>query len=103
MLFAVGAAGYAVTHAKKIQQAVKELVRNKEISENDANTLTVEIVKEVEKKKPASKSVKKAAKKPALSKKAPAKKPAIKKVTPKKAIKKAAVKKTAQKKSSKKK
>lgn len=80
---AVGIAGYAATHAKKVRHAVKDLVNKKKLSRHDGEKLKVEIMAEIDKIEPKLKKV--------IRKVRPKVKRAVRKAKPKvrKAVKKA--------------
>ncbi len=80
---AVGIAGYAATHVKKVRHAVRELVDKKKLSREDGEKLKVEIMAELDKLEPKLKKM--------VRKVRPKVKKAVRKAKPKlrKAVKKA--------------
>lgn len=57
MGLAVGIAGFAATHVKKIRHAIRELVDKKKLSREDGEKLKVEIMAELDKLEPKLKRV----------------------------------------------
>ncbi len=79
---AVGIAGYAATHVKKIQKEIRELVEKKKLSREDGEKLKVEIMAELDKLEPKlKKAVRKA--KPKIKKVIKKAKPAVRKAVKK--------------------
>ena len=72
---AVGIAGFAATHVKKIRHAIRELVDKKKLSREEGEKLKVEIMAELDRLKPKFKK--------AVRKAKPKVKRAVKKAKPK--------------------